>query len=405
MKMKKLLLLGGSRYLIPVIECAKKLGVYTITCDYLPDNIAHRYSDEYCNLSIVDKEAILKKAEELKIDGIMSFGTDPGVTTASYVAEKLGLPNTGPYESVSILQNKGLFRKFLTDYGFNTPVSKSYNSNEVEKAIKDFSPILFPLIVKPTDSAGSKGVSKVTDSNQLAEAINFALGCSLSGQFIIEQYLEQIGCSSDSECFSVDGELVFTSWSSQYFDHGASNPFTPTGFTWPSTITEEGIKELKAELARLIKLLNMGTTIYNVEARQTIDGKTYLMEVSPRGGGNRLAEMVRYSTGVDLIEESVKAALGLPVKKIKQVDPEDGWVELILHSSADGVFKGLEIQPEIENEIVEKDLWVKPGDYVESLTGANKSIGTLILKTKNKGQSRELLNCPEKYVRVITSPN
>ena len=403
--MKKILLLGGSRYLLPVIECAKKLGAHTITCDYLPDNIAHRYSDEYCNLSIVDKEAVLQKARQLEIDGIMSFGTDPGVTTASYVAQMLGLPNTGPYESVSILQNKGRFRMFLESNGFNTPVSKSFTSDETEKAMEEFSPVPFPLIIKPTDSAGSKGVSKVTDSSRLSEAIGFALKNSLSGQFIVEQYLEQKGCSSDSECFSVDGKLIFSSWSSQYFDHGASNPFTPTGFTWPSTITDDGIRELEAELARLIRLLNMGTTIYNVEARQTIDGKVYLMEVSPRGGGNRLAEMVRYSTGVDLIEASVKAALGMPLDGIRQIEPEDGWVELILHSSANGVFKGLEIQSGIEPMVVEKDLWVKPGDYVESFTGANKSIGTLILKTGKKGQSREILNCPDKFVKVITSPS
>ena len=403
--MKKLLLLGGSRYLIPVIECAKKLGVYTITCDYLPDNYAHKCSDEYCNISIIDKDAVLEKAKSLKIDGIMSFGTDPGVTTASYVAEKLGLPNTGPYKSVSILQNKGLFRKFLKEHGFNVPVSKSYSSSDTERALSDFSPLPFPVIVKPTDSAGSKGVSKVTDSNQLVKAIRFALDNSLTGQFIVEQYLEQAGCSSDSECFSIDGNLIFSSWSSQYFDHSASNPFTPTGFTWPSTISENNIKELKSELARLIRLLDMGTTIYNVEARETTDGKAYLMEVSPRGGGNRLAEMVRYSTNVDLIEASVRAALGLPLNEVKQKEPEDGWVELVLHSESDGYFKGLEVSPTIKEYIVEKDLWVKTGDFVEGLTGANKSIGTLILKTKNERQSREILNCPEKFVRVITSPN
>ena len=124
--MKKLLLLGGSRYLLPVIKAAKNLGIYTITCDYLPDNIAHKYSDQYCNISIIDKEAVLKAAEELKIDGIMSFACDPGVVTAAYVAEKMGLPSCGNFESVSILQNKAKFRKFLTDHGFNVPVMHSY---------------------------------------------------------------------------------------------------------------------------------------------------------------------------------------------------------------------------------------------------------------------------------------
>ena len=133
--MKKLLLLGGSRYLLPVIETAHRLGVYVITCDYLPDNIAHRYSDEYVNLSIIDKDAVLQMAREKKIDGVMSFACDPGVVTAAYVAEQMGLPSCGPYESVCILQNKGKFRKFLTEHGFNVPVAQSYDS--VSKALLD----------------------------------------------------------------------------------------------------------------------------------------------------------------------------------------------------------------------------------------------------------------------------
>ena len=116
--MKKLLLLGGLIYLKPVIDAAHKLGVHVITCDYLPDNIAHKYSDEYHNVSIVDKDAVLELAKRLKIDGIMSFAVDPGVVTAAYVAEQMGLPFAGTYSSVCILQNKDLFRRFLTENGF-----------------------------------------------------------------------------------------------------------------------------------------------------------------------------------------------------------------------------------------------------------------------------------------------
>ena len=92
MKQKKLLLLGGLRYLFPVIEEAHRLGIYVITADYLPNNIAHQYSDEYVNVSIIDKDAVLKVAREKEIDGIMSFAVDPGVVTAAYVAENMGLP-------------------------------------------------------------------------------------------------------------------------------------------------------------------------------------------------------------------------------------------------------------------------------------------------------------------------
>ena len=117
--------------------------------------------DEYCNVSIIDKDAVLKAATELKVDGIMSFACDPGVATAAYVAEKLGLPHSGSYKSVSILQNKGLFRKFLAENGFNVPNAKGYTS--IDEAIGDVDYFNWPVIVKPTDSAGSKGVTRVDE--------------------------------------------------------------------------------------------------------------------------------------------------------------------------------------------------------------------------------------------------
>ena len=126
--MKKLMLLGGLRYLLPVIEEAHKLGVYVITADYLPNNIAHKYSDEYCNVSIIEKDAVLKAARELQIDGILSHAVDPGVVSAAYVAEKMGLPFQCSYEAARILQDKSLFRKFLTEHGFNCPKAKGYNN-------------------------------------------------------------------------------------------------------------------------------------------------------------------------------------------------------------------------------------------------------------------------------------
>ena len=105
-KHKKLMLLGGIHYLLPVIKAAHEQGYYVITADYLPDNVAHKYSDEYVNVSIIDKEAVLRVAREKEIDGIISFGVEPGVVTAAYVQEQMGLPSMGSYASVRILQNK-----------------------------------------------------------------------------------------------------------------------------------------------------------------------------------------------------------------------------------------------------------------------------------------------------------
>lgn len=375
-KQKKLLLLGGLRYLIPVIEAAHKEGYYVITCDYIPNNIAHKYSDEYHNVSIIDKEAVLKLAQKLQIDGIMSFAVDPGVVTAAYVQEKMGLPQAGPYDSVCILQNKDLFRDFLTKHGFNVPKARGFSSvEEALNGIKDFE---WPLIVKPTDSAGSKGVKRVDNPKNLEEAIEYALNHSFSKRVIIEEFIEQEGCASDSDCFSVDGELKFVSFSSQRFDKDAPNPYTPSAYSWPSTMTKKQEAELTSELQRLLTLLKMKTSIYNVETRVGKNGKTYIMEVSPRGGGNRLSEMIRYSTGVDLITNAVKAAVGEKITGIKQNNYKGEWVEFILHSKQNGLFYGINIPQEMKKYIFEKDIWVKEGEHISEFNGANDAIGTLI---------------------------
>lgn len=396
---KRLLLLGGSRYALPVIEAAHKLGIYVITCDYLPDNIAHKYSDEYCNVSIIDKEAVLAAAKQLKIDGIMSFACDPGVVTAAYVAEQLGLPSCGSYESVCILQNKDRFRAFLTEHGFAVPVAKGYT--DPAEALKDTERFNWPVIVKPTDSAGSKGVTRVDDPAKLEESIRYALSFSHSDQFIIEDFIEKKGYSSDTDSFSVDGELKFVSFSCQRFDENAENPYTPAAYSWPASISAEHQQELASEIQRLLKLLNMGTSIYNIEVRESTNGKAYIMELSPRGGGNRLAEVLRYATGVDLITNAVRAAVGMPVEGVEQ-KPYDGcWAEVILHSDKPGTYDHLWIADEIRSNVVEEDLWIGAGTAVGGFSAANEAIGTLVLKFENKERLQKVMGDLPSFVQVV----
>ena len=388
MKQKKLMLLGGLRYLLPVIEAAHKLGIYVITCDYLPDNIAHKYSDEYRNVSIVDKEAVLAVARELQIDGIMSFAVDPGVVTAAYVQEQMGLPGN-PYESVSILQNKDRFRNFLTRHGFNVPKAKGFSSVEEAMAERYWFP--WPVIVKPTDSAGSKGVTRVDRLEDLEVALKVAFEHSLSGRVIVEEFIEKQGCSSDSDCFSVDGRLKFVSFSAQRFDEDAPNPYTPSAFSWPSTFTKEQEAELTSEIQRLLTLLGMRTSIYNIETRVGVNGKPYIMEVSPRGGGNRLAEMVRFATGVDLITNAVRAAVGEEVVNVEQKPYDGHWAEVVLHTNKPGFFQGIKVSSRIKDKIVDLNLWVGTGEAVSSFSGANNTIGTMIFRFKSEEELKDFV--------------
>ena len=394
------MLLGGLRYLKPVIDAAHKQGYYVITADYLPNNIAHKWSDEYCNVSIIDKEAVLREAQRLKIDGIMSFACDPGVVAASYVQNKMGLPSFGPFESVEILQNKDKFRAFLTKNGFNVPQAKGFDS--VEAAMQEIYWYPWPVIVKPTDAAGSKGVTRVDKAEDLKPALEYAMEHSISGHIIVEEFIDKKGCSSDTDSMSVDGKLVFTSFCAQRFDAEATNPYTPAAYSWPSTFTKEEEAYLTSEIQRLITLLNLKTVVYNIEVRVAPNGKPYIMELTPRGGGNRLCEMLRYATGVDMITAITRAMVGDPILEPIEQKPYNGhWAEIILHADESGIFDHLEISKDLPAEVVEEDLWVENGDKVESFEGANNAIGTLVLNFKTAEELEEAITNQKKWLKVV----
>ena len=400
MKQKRLMLLGGIRYLLPVIKAAHEQGYYVITADYIPDNIAHKYSDEYVNVSIIDKEAVLKVARQKEIDGIMSFGVDPGVIAASYVQNQMGLPSFGPFESVDILQHKDKFRAFLSKHGFNVPWAFGFSS--LAEAWESREKFAYPLIVKPTDSAGSKGCTRVNSEEKLMDAILYAFKYSISGHIIVEEFLEKKGCSSDTDSYAQDGLLKFVSFSAQRFDANAVNPYTPSAYSWPSTFTKEEETYLTSEIQRLITLLGMKTSVFNIEVRVATNNKPYIMELTPRGGGNRLCEMLRYATGVDMITAITRAMVGDEPEVIKQKPYNGHWAEIILHAEKDGEFVGLQIDPSLPSEIVEEDLWVNPGDFVHGFEAANDAIGTLVLKFENAENLEKVISNQEKWLKVVT---
>ena len=175
--MKTLLSLGGSAQQVVALETARRLGLRTVLCDYLPDNPGQFHADKFYCTSTTDREAILAVAESEKIDGIIAYASDPAAPTAAFVAERLELP-TNPCESVEILCNKDRFRRFLAENGFNTP--KAAGFTERDEALAGLDDFAFPVIVKPVDSSGSKGVTVVRKPADYPEAVDFAFSFSRS---------------------------------------------------------------------------------------------------------------------------------------------------------------------------------------------------------------------------------
>ena len=398
--MKKLMILGGSRYAIPLINIAHDLGLYVITADYLPDNIAHKYSDEYVNVSIIEKDKVLEAAQERCINGIVSFACDPGVVSAAYVAEKMRLPFQCSYETACILQDKGRFRKFLTDNGFNCPKAKRYEDKN--EPLKDIDFFNWPVIVKPTDSAGSKGVTKVDRPEYFPEAIDIALGGAHNGAFIIEDFLTFEGYHSSTDPFTVDGELKFVTYSDQLFDSNADNPYTPAYIIWPSTMKEKYQRELTNEIQRLMHLLGMKTGIYNIESCVS-NGKPYIMEVSPRGGGCKIAELQAMAYDVDLIEAEVKKAVGLPLDEIRQTKCNGYWCEMIVHArpGQSGILKSVVVDSTIKEKYLKVvDLSAKEGDYIKPFTGANMALGDMFFRFDTREELESVMRKQDEWLKI-----
>ena len=396
--MKRVLMLGGSIYQTYAIKEAVRQGHYVITCDYLPDNPGHKFAHEYHNVSTTDKEAVLELARELKVDGVVAYASDPAAPTAAYVCEKLGLP-TSPYKSVEILSKKHLFRKYLAEHGFNVPKARSYKTfEEAEKEIDDFQ---LPVMVKPVDSSGSKGINKLTDKSQLKAFVEDALSYSRDKIFLIEEFIVKKGPQISGDAFSVDGKLVFHCLGNEFYSTKVDKDFAPLGECWPTVMPKEVMDTLEADLQRLITSLGMRSNAYNVEAIYGEDGKVYILELGARSGGSLIPQVTALATGVDMVPYVIKAALGEDCSDLKMAPVKGFWSNYMAHANKTGKYSGIEYEESFKkNHLVDYVTDTKMGDPVHKYRDAQDCVGELILKYNNREQMNDIIENMGKYVTI-----
>ncbi len=399
--MKTLLLLGGSAQQIVAIETAHRMGLRTILCDYLPDNPGQFHADRFYLKSTTDMEAVLDVARKEAVDGVLAYASDPAAPTAAYVAEKLGLP-TNPYASVDILCNKDKFRKFLSTHGFHTPKALSYT--DFDKAIKDLNEGMFkfPVIVKPVDSSGSKGISQIEQNDsRLMVKLSDAMSFSRKKQIILEEFVEKYGYQIAGDGLSIEGKLVFRYFANDHFNANCVNPFVPMAASFPYNMPEHVHDKVHAEIQRLISLLGMKTCTYNFDIRIDHDYNVYLMEIAPRDGGNYIPQVIQHATGVNLVELSVKAALGEHINTQSLGHSPTGYFSYYaVHSMRNGVLKKINISPEGQKHILEDHIIAKPGDNVKAFTGANTALGCFVMSFDSLDQMLHMMDHSEEWIQI-----
>lgn len=391
-------MLGGSLYQVYAIKEAVRLGYYVISCDYLPNNPGHKYAHEYYNVSTTDKEAVLELAKKLQVDGVVAYASDPAAPTAAYVCEKLGLP-TSPFESVEILSKKDLFRSFLEKNGFNVPKAMGFHT--YEEALAAIDSFQLPVMVKPVDSSGSKGINKLTDISQLEVFVEDALSYSRDKRFIIEEFIVKKGYQISGDAFSVNGKLVFHCFGNEYYSDKVSKDFAPLGECWPFMMEDSIVTELHAELQRLITLLGMKSTAYNVEAIVDQNDKLYILELGARSGGSLIPQITEHATGVNMVTYVIKAAMGEDCSDLEMKPAKGCWSNFMVHADETGSYMGIEFEESFKNNnLVEYVTDIKVGDPVHKFRDAQDALGTLIIKYDNPTQMFDMIQNMDKYVRV-----
>lgn len=305
--MKKILLLGGSSQQVIAIETSKRLGLFTVLCDYLPDNPGQYHADKFYQTSTTDKEAILKIAQDEGVNYTIAYASDPAAPTAAYVAEKMGLP-TNPYKAVETLCNKDMFREFLYSHGFNIPRAEGFKSKE--EAVASIDSFSFPIIIKPVDSSGSKGVTVIEDESKLEEAIDFAFSFSRGHRIIIEDFIEKkhpylIG----GDIFVSDGKVI--QWGLMNCHRDTSvNPLVPIGKSYPPILDDGDLDKVKETLQRIVTELGFQFGPMNVEVIIDKNDRVFPIDIGPRSGGNMIPDLIGMIFDCDVVEMSIRVAMG-----------------------------------------------------------------------------------------------
>lgn len=393
-------MLGGSAQQVIAIKTAKQLGYYTVLCDYLPDNPGQYEADKFYAVSTTDVDAVYRIAREEKVNGILAYASDPAALPAAMVAEKLGLP-TNPSESVAVLGVKHKFRQFLAEHGFACPKVYTFHPDddmeEIKVAVKDFS---FPVVVKPTDSSGSKGVSILKDTRDLDKAIGEASGYSRNKTLIIEEFIESgFPAVIGGDIFVWNGKIILYGEMSCLRDDDGKG-LIPIGKKKPSGLNDNQVQRAHHELQRLISMLDIRFGEMNIELLLDRNDNVHFLEVGPRAGGNMIPLQLSDAFGTDLVKANVLVAMG-ENPQIEGIPREGCFVTYVLHSHKDGIFAGVNFSSEIAPYIYRKVIYKREGEPVEIFDGAGKAIGIIFLHFHNERQVEDFCERKDELVKVI----
>jgi len=380
---KVLLLAGGGYADIPLIQAAQALGFYVVTSGNRPGDLGHTYSDE-CRLEdFSDEQAMLNLAEELQIDAICASCNDFSALTAAYVAEQMGLPGHDAYETAKIIHHKDLYRRFAFENGIPSPRAQGFSS--VDGALSSLYEFQFPVIIKPVDLTGGKGISIVTHPNDCRVALETAFQLSRAKRVVVEEFIE--GTRHGLSTFIRDGKVVFHFNDDEYY---YLNPYLVSAASCPGNTSSIVIDKLCKTAEKIAALLQLKTGIFHIQYILRGDDPV-IIEICRRAPGDLYTRFVHLATGVDYPSFIVSASAGLDCSDLRQQEPSGYYTRHCVMTSHNGQVQDVVFDPSIEENVIDQFMWWKAGDRIEDILTQKcgivflkfNSLDEMILKTDN----------------------
>ena len=301
--MKKLAIIGASYLQEPLIQKAKSMGLETHVFAWAANDVGEKSADFFYPISIIEKELILSKCQEIGIDGICSIASDVAVITVNYVANAMGLVGNSDF-CTKASTNKYLMRRTFQNNGDPSP--KSIMVSDLSE-VEDVKKLTYPLVVKPTDRSGSRGITKIEEPSELENAVKNAVSQGFEKRAVIEEYID--GNEYSVEYISYKGKHHFLALT-QKFTTGAPN-FIEKGHIEPAPVTEDTLSNIKRVVLHALDSLDIKNGASHSEVKVSDNGEVKIVEIGSRMGGDFIgSSLVELSTGVDFVKAVIDVALG-----------------------------------------------------------------------------------------------
>jgi len=393
---KKIMLLGGNYFQMTATKAAKELGCHVISVDYLPDNPAHKYADEYYNVSTIDRDAVLALAQKLHIDGIVSYASDISAPTAAYVAEKMDLPANRP-QTIEIMTDKEKFHPFLREKGFFVP--KVISVKTIRELEIFFEEAGGRIIVKPSQSSGSKGVSIITTRDEIRPAFENAIAYANGKSLVAEEFVQRQGYQIAGDAFVSDGEIVYFGLANEHFDR-LGNPLVPIGESFPANLSDLKREKARKEIQKALTVLGFKNGAVNLDFMFKENGDIFIIELGPRNGGNLITDAIELAGGVNLAKYTVKAALGEDISDLKEMRMNRFISSYIWHSNVDGVFNGISIHDRLQKKILRSDILAEKGSKIRRFDNGGFGLGAALFAFDSMNEMLYMMDHMEEFYEV-----